>query len=120
VHIAHHVFFQDDPRSNDGFSQYLISRADPDDDDEMAYAQASRASANRASLHLVFHPNRQPNTTSSFNLHTNTHNMFRTSIIKSARAVAAPRYFSASALRMAEGATGSAASRATGSAGGSV
>lgn len=46
--------------------------------------------------------------------------MLRTSIIKRARAVAAPRYFSASALRMAEGATGSGTSRPTGSAGGSV
>ncbi|KAG9200178.1 hypothetical protein G6514_007532 [Epicoccum nigrum] len=44
--------------------------------------------------------------------------MLRTSIIKSARAVAAPRYFSASALRMAEGSTGSGASRPTGSLGG--
>jgi hypothetical protein len=44
--------------------------------------------------------------------------MLRTSIIKTARAVAAPRYFSASALRMAEGATGSGASRPTGVAGG--
>ncbi|KAF1831302.1 hypothetical protein BDW02DRAFT_505584 [Decorospora gaudefroyi] len=44
--------------------------------------------------------------------------MLRTSIIKSARAVVAPRYFSVSALRMTEGATGSAASRPTGSAGG--
>ncbi|KNG51937.1 enzyme inhibitor [Stemphylium lycopersici] len=44
--------------------------------------------------------------------------MFRTSIIKSARSIAAPRYFSASALRMAEGATGSGSSRPTGTAGG--
>ncbi|OAL54067.1 hypothetical protein IQ07DRAFT_597016 [Pyrenochaeta sp. DS3sAY3a] len=44
--------------------------------------------------------------------------MLRTSIIKGARAFAAPRYFSSSALRMTEGATGSGASRATGSAGG--
>jgi len=44
--------------------------------------------------------------------------MLRTSIIKSARSIAAPRYFSASALRMAEGATGSGSSRPTGSAGG--
>ncbi|KAF1943554.1 hypothetical protein EJ02DRAFT_421192 [Clathrospora elynae] len=44
--------------------------------------------------------------------------MFRTSIIKSARSIAAPRYFTSSALRMAEGSTGSGSSRATGSAGG--
>jgi hypothetical protein len=44
--------------------------------------------------------------------------MLRTSFIKSARAVAAPRYFSFAARRMAEGATGSGSSRATGSAGG--
>ncbi|EFQ94659.1 hypothetical protein P3342_013571 [Pyrenophora teres f. teres] len=44
--------------------------------------------------------------------------MLRTSIIKSARSIAAPRYFSASALRMAEGATGSGASRPKGAAGG--
>ncbi|CAO2657961.1 Nn.00g072210.m01.CDS01 [Neocucurbitaria sp. VM-36] len=44
--------------------------------------------------------------------------MLRTSIIKSARALAAPRYFSTSTLRMTAGATGSAASRATGSQGG--
>merc|ERR1712137_169080 len=44
--------------------------------------------------------------------------MLRTSIIKSARSIAAPRYFSASALRMAEGATGSGSSRPTGTAGG--
>lgn len=44
--------------------------------------------------------------------------MFRTSITKSARALAAPRYFTTSALRKAEGATGSGYSRATGSAGG--
>ncbi|CBX97858.1 similar to ATPase inhibitor [Plenodomus lingam JN3] len=44
--------------------------------------------------------------------------MLRTQIIKSARSFAAPRYFSASALRMAEGATGSGTSRPTGSAGG--
>ncbi|KAL5119691.1 ATPase inhibitor [Pleosporales sp. CAS-2024a] len=46
--------------------------------------------------------------------------MLRTSIIKSARSVAAPRYFSVAARRMAEGATGSGASRPTGSAGGQV
>ncbi|KAF1851469.1 uncharacterized protein K460DRAFT_35244 [Cucurbitaria berberidis CBS 394.84] len=44
--------------------------------------------------------------------------MLRTSIIKSARAFAAPRYFSTSTLRMTAGATGSASSRPTGSAGG--
>ncbi|EAT81343.1 hypothetical protein HBI56_107650 [Parastagonospora nodorum] len=44
--------------------------------------------------------------------------MLRTSIIKSVRFVAAPRYFSVAARRMAEGATGSGASRPTGSAGG--
>ncbi|EUC34538.1 hypothetical protein COCVIDRAFT_114928 [Bipolaris victoriae FI3] len=44
--------------------------------------------------------------------------MLRTSIIKSARSIAAPRYFSASALRLTEGATGSGTSRPTGTAGG--
>ncbi|KAF1914290.1 mitochondrial ATPase inhibitor, IATP-domain-containing protein [Ampelomyces quisqualis] len=44
--------------------------------------------------------------------------MLRSSIIKSARSVAAPRYFSSAARRFAEGATGSGSSRATGSAGG--
>ncbi|KAH7086551.1 mitochondrial ATPase inhibitor, IATP-domain-containing protein [Paraphoma chrysanthemicola] len=44
--------------------------------------------------------------------------MLRTSIIKSARSVAAPRYFSFAARRMAEGATGSGSSRPTGQVGG--
>ncbi|KAL6708831.1 ATPase inhibitor [Coniothyrium glycines] len=44
--------------------------------------------------------------------------MLRTTFIKSARSFAAPRAFTTSALRMAEGATGSGASRPTGSAGG--
>ncbi|KAH7390887.1 mitochondrial ATPase inhibitor, IATP-domain-containing protein [Phaeosphaeria sp. MPI-PUGE-AT-0046c] len=44
--------------------------------------------------------------------------MLRTSIIKSARSVAAPRYFSVAARRFAEGSTGSGASRAGGIAAG--
>jgi hypothetical protein len=44
--------------------------------------------------------------------------MLRTSIIKTARSVAAPRYFSVVARRYAEGSTGSGASRAGGSAAG--
>ncbi|OAK97616.1 hypothetical protein IQ06DRAFT_379463 [Phaeosphaeriaceae sp. SRC1lsM3a] len=44
--------------------------------------------------------------------------MLRTSIIKSTRSVAAPRYFSVAARRYAEGATGSGSSRAGGIASG--
>jgi len=44
--------------------------------------------------------------------------MLRVSIVKSARSFAAPRYFSTSALRLFEGATGSGSSRPTGIAGG--